>query len=72
METVYYATAFKFDLAIKSTYTASGQKIVSLFKYPALASAWQTGQPMHSLSAKTEHLQTYFNELTKLFLLDPV
>ena len=49
------------------------RKIVPLFEFPALAAAWQTDQPMHSQSAKTEHLQTYFTQLAEvLFMLNPV
>ena len=41
-------------------------------KISALGSAFQTDQPIHSQSAKTENLPTEFTQLSTLFLLDPV
>ena len=46
--------------------TGSCKKNVPLFKFPASAAARQTDQPMHGLSAKTEHLQKQFTQLTEL------
>ena len=54
------------------TLQSHAKKIVPLLKFPALCAIWQTDQPMHSQYTKTEHLQTYFTQLTELFLLNPL
>ena len=50
-------------------YRLMQKKTVPLFEFPSLAAAWQTDQPMHSQSAKTEHLKTYVTQLTELFFV---
>ena len=40
------------------------QKYVPQFELHVLAAAWQTDQPMHSQSAKTEHIKTEFTQLS--------